>query len=144
MKNTFNPFLVFAIFALVFILNLPQSEAGPVRIKTGLRYAPDTNECEGPRGLCFAVLLKNPITIDNSGIAEISIDGESIVITLLEDYSNPDDDENTFTVYTPKELAKEVCEELGVQNIVLKPGVYRVDKSRHRLGAITIPAEIID
>lgn len=144
MKNTYKPFLVFAFFALVFTCIMTHAEAAQAKIKTGIRYSPDTNECERPRGLCFNDLLKNPITIDNSGIAEISVDGESIVLNIPEDFSKPKDYENTITVYAPTALPNEVYEEMGVERVIEKPGVYRVDNSSYRLGSVTIHEEIID
>ena len=147
MKNTSTPFLALAFFALVFnFISIHANAQNQERIRVifGTRTHPNSQGtgCEGDKGTCIIITLKDKVAIDNPGIAEISVKEGMVEWTIIEDSSPAVEDENILYVYNLKEIPKEICRELGYDNITLLPGEYYLDKSKVKLGRAEIRAEI--
>ncbi|CAN5501295.1 hypothetical protein BH11BAC2_BH11BAC2_01920 [soil metagenome] len=96
-------------------------------------------DCEGNKGMCFAVNVFNRnVNISNSGIGEISITGDKMLLNILEDSSPATNSENYFYVYEDKILESAIAEQLGYTTITIKKGTYPLNKSKNRFGSVEL------
>ncbi|MBL7922937.1 MAG: hypothetical protein JNL88_01930 [Bacteroidia bacterium] len=141
-----NPFLItlfaIGIFMITTLSSFAQS-GNRIRFIFGTRCHPvgDGKGCEGEKGICIILNFKDKIYFSNSGQGEMEVINGRIQFSILSDHSPAAADENDFYVYEDKVVPVELAEELGYNSIVIKRGVYKLDKSRNPLGVAQLNAE---
>lgn len=148
MKTIFKKSLFTILFFLgIFMLSGSDSygqTSQRIRFVFGTRSHP-TNEgkgCEGDKGLCVLIYTTKDIgkiTEVNSGIAEISVEGDQMTFNIINDNSPAERHENYFYVYNDIVVPDEGARALGYSSIIIKKGKYPLHKTRNPLGQTQLP-----
>lgn len=142
-KSFLVSLFLLGIFMITSTLSFSQTN-GRIRLIFGTRTHPtaDGKGCEGDKGTCFLIYSTASVgkmTEPNSGVAEISIQEGKMIFNIVSDNSPAQADENTFYVFTDMKVPVEAARELGYNSIIIKRGQYKLDKTKNRLGQVTLP-----
>jgi len=115
-----------------------------IRFVFGTRSHPnsDGKGCGGDKGLCVLLYTTKDIgkvTDVNSGIAEISVEGDQMSFNIINDNSPAERHENYFYVYRDIVVPEEGARMLGYSSITIRKGKYPLNKIRNPLGQTTLP-----
>ncbi len=148
MKKKYNVALLMTVCAVAFSFH-----AHAVKITFGTKCHPDgAGSCVGERGICLIVEIKKKPAArmiepasslgDDMAMGEMTITGaHSIRLEILAQQSDVELGPH-FTLEEPIELNREVTQALGAQQVILRAGVYIVDYSHCRMGAVMLDADV--
>lgn len=140
-SNTFiTKLFLIGIFMVTTLQSISQTN-DRIRFIFGTRSRPsaDGKGCEGDKGLCVILNLKDKVMPD-MGLAEVQEVNGRLLLNILQDPSPAGPDENVFYVYEDKVLPAEIAGALGYDSVIIEKGEYPLDKRKNRLGAVQLIA----
>ncbi len=142
-KSFLVSLFLLGIFMITSTLSFSQTN-GRIRLVFGTRTHPtaDGKGCEGDKGICFLIYTTANIgksTEPNNGIGEVTLQDNKIIFNIVSDNSPAQADENIFYVYQDMKIPAEAAREFGFNSIIIKRGQYKLDKTKNRLGQVTLP-----
>jgi hypothetical protein len=142
-----KPFLAILFLLGIFMISGADSygqTSQRIRFVFGTRSHPnsDGKGCEGDKGLCVLLYTTKDIgkvTDVNTGITEMSVEGDQMTFNILSDNSPAEQHENYFYVYSDITVPAEAARAFGYSSIIIKKGKYPLNKSRNPLGQTVLP-----
>jgi hypothetical protein len=144
---------LWTVFLLAAGMGLSHSSSA-IKITFGTKCHPDDNGgCAGDRGICVIIEIRNaeqlvrsadPSTLLGDDMAYgdlVRIDENRFRLDILSQRSDVPLSP-LFTVEQPVELRGDLPGRFGVQSLVIRPGQYQVDYSRHMYGSVILQAAV--
>ena len=135
---------------VLIIALLPSNDAKAVKITFGTKCHPDgTGACVGERGICLIIEMRkvdpahrvfhpNSLLGDDMALGDLVLLSRTTMrLDIMEQRSDAELN-GEFIVESDIRLNDEICRELGVNTATIRAGIYSVDYSMMRYGAVVL------